>query len=120
MVTREWTKDTGVVLAVIILILGRHGGTLPFFFGIGILLVALLVPQLLYPLGYIWYRLSQFLAVFGQKIVFGFLFYVLFTPIGFIRKIISKYTNKSANQKETSSFIVRKHLFTVEDIRYPY
>lgn len=122
-ITKEQSKDSGLALVLICLIIY-------YFFGYTIIpplmiilvLVLMTVPKLLFPFAFLWLSLSNVLGLVMSKIVLGLLFYLLVTPVGMIRKALGKDSMKvKAWKKDTTSvFVVRDHVFQPEDIEKPY
>ena len=66
-----------------------------FFFKLGgigaaIGLVCLLVPVIARPLYYVWYAIAGVMGLIMGNLIFGIMFYLLFTPIGLFMRIIGR------------------------------
>lgn len=53
-----------------------------------ILIISLIYPLIFLPVLYIWLKISQFLGYLVSLFILVLIFYMLITPVGFIRRII--------------------------------
>ena len=120
--TEKWIKDTGEVLALVLLFFGLYYRfDYLFVLAFATLIITTVYPNLLKPLAYLWLKVTKILASVMPRIFFGFVFYVIITPIGLVRRILGYDSlDLSDNHKKLSSFITRNHLFTKEDLMKPY
>lgn len=72
--------------------LRRHHPVRLWAFGVALvfLAVAILVPALLKPLNRLWMQLGRLLGRITTPIVTGLLFYLIFTPAGFLARLLGK------------------------------
>ena len=119
--TDKWIKDTGIVSAFIFLILGFRYGK-EFFVVSGILLLlAILVPKVFYPVAFPWLKFIEILNLVMPKIFFGAVFFIVIFPIGRLKRLVSGDTLMVNNWKQIDSvFRDRKHIYTKLDIQTPY
>lgn len=120
--TDKWIKDTGEVLALILLFFGISSGSKYLLI---LALIALFINVINYkifrPLAFIWQKISSILALVMPRIFFGFVFYVIITPVGFVRKLLGYDSlNLKNNNTKSSSFVFRNHSFSKKDLRSPY
>lgn len=122
-VTQSQSKDAGLALVLICLILA-WGGTSRFFLplGIGFLLVTMTAPGLFKPFARFWFGFSHTLGAVVSRILLTILFYLLVTPVGIIRRLLGKDAMqlKSWKRSRGSVFQDRDHLFTAQDLDHPY
>jgi hypothetical protein len=120
--TDKWVKDTGEVFALALVFFGFiYNFRYIYFLALIVLLITTTAPALLRPLAFVWLKFTQLLAIVMPKVFFGLVFYVIITPIGFVRKILGYDSlNLNDNHKKISSFITRNHLFTKKDLIKPY
>jgi hypothetical protein len=90
-------RSFGLVFAALFALLGlynawHHGRTWPWLAGLALafLLVALVRAALLAPLNKLWTRFGLLLASIVNPIVLGLLFFVVFTPIGLLARLLGK------------------------------
>ncbi len=56
----------------------------------GFVLLALLVPRVLSPLSAVWFRLGLLLGAVMNRVVTALLFYVVFTPVALVLRLLGK------------------------------
>ncbi len=88
--TSEWNKDTAVVFAVVLLLFNVSFTNSYVLAALVLLGLSLLAPVTLRPLGWIWFRVAYLLRFVVPLVLFTFLFYVVLTPIGAIRRVIKR------------------------------
>jgi len=54
------------------------------------LFVALLVPRLLHPLNFLWFKFGMLLHHIITPVVLGLMFFVVFTPMGLLMRALNK------------------------------
>lgn len=116
-------KDSGMALVLICLITGYYfqKNTLVFF-AILFLIVNMAKPGVYRPFAKLWLGLSHLLGTLVSKIILTFIFFLLVTPVGVLRRIAGKDSLclKVWKKDATSAFRVRDHLFEAEEIEKPY
>ena len=87
-----------------------------------LLLVGMVVPVSMKPLGWAWFGLSHLLGQVMSRVLLGIVYLLLVLPIGLIRKLIGKDAMrfKLWKQGDSSCFVERAHVFTAEDLKNPY
>jgi hypothetical protein len=75
--------------------------------GIGALvgLICLLVPIIARPLYYIWYAIAGVMGLIMGNLIFGLMFYALFTPIGLVMKLIGRDPLQLKPKKTTTYWL---------------
>ena len=88
-------RKFGLMFAVVFGVSGawlilKHDGRAPWFFSGGLLflLAAVFTPAVLGPLNKIWMKLGEFLHKMVSPVILGVIFYLLFTPIGVVRRFL--------------------------------
>jgi hypothetical protein len=90
-------RGFGIVFAVVFALIGG----VPWLFGRGLspwalavalafLVVALIVPKLLFPLNWVWFRLGLLLSRIGNPLIMGILYYGAFVPMGLLLRALGK------------------------------
>lgn len=121
--TMDQAKDTGMAMTLIALLIGYFGHRQSFLAAaIVLLLAAMTWPALYRPVARLWFGLSHMLGTVMSKIVLSMLFFVLVTPVGFVRKLTGadSLQLKKWKQDRSSVFRMRNHRFTSKDIQHPY
>ena len=121
--TQAYTKDTGLVI-VLIMLLSAYGTGKLFFLtlSIGTLLVVMTVPVVFKPLAIIWHYSSEILGNITTRIILTIIFVGVLIPVGLIRKSLGFDSMKRKEWKNgvNSAFTVRNHNFTSDDFNRPY
>jgi predicted membrane protein len=122
-ISKKQETETAIVFAVISILIGIcYSSTFWYWVACLILLLALLLPSAFKPLAYCWFGLSKLLGRVMSGIILTFLFYLLVTPVGLIRKWMGKDTLnlKSFKKNRPSAFVIRNQEFTGNDLTYPF
>jgi hypothetical protein len=121
--TQAYTKDTGLIVVLILLLTAYWQGKLYFILpAIATLLVVMTVPMILKPLAVVWHYFSTALGNITNRIVFTAIFWVVLAPMSIIRKHLGFDPLKLKKWKNgvESVFTVRNHTFTSDDLNMPY
>jgi len=120
---KEEAKDTGLAMVLIFLLFTYFTNNYQFLnVSILLLLITMIWPGFFGPLSFIWFGLSRFLGTIVSNIILTFLFFLLVTPIGLIRRISgadSLYLNQW-KKNEQSVFKVRNYKNTEKDLEKPF
>jgi multisubunit Na+/H+ antiporter MnhG subunit len=116
-------KDSGLALVLMSLILAV--AISPKYFlpvGIVFLVVTMTFPKIYRPFAMVWFGFSHALGTVVSRILLTLLFYLMVTPVGFVRRIMGKDAMqiKSWKKSQASVFQGRDHLFTRQDLDHPY
>ena len=116
-------KDSGLALVLMSLILAV--AISPKYFlpvGIVFLVVTMTFPNIYRPFAMVWFGFSHALGTVVSRILLTLLFYLLVTPVGFVRRIFGKDAMqiKSWKKSQASVFQSRDHLFSRQDLDHPY
>jgi len=116
-------RDTGMAVVLVLLLLELFIGTGIYFkIAIPALILNMIVPQIYFPVAYIWFGLAQVLGTIVSKVLLFVVFSVIVLPVALLRRLLGKDTLlikkwKTANE---SVFKTRDHLFSSSDIEKPY
>lgn len=120
--TDKWIKDTGEVLALALLFFGliRNSKYL-LILALFVLLVTTVAPKLLKPIAFIWKKVTEVLAYIMPRVFFGFVYFIIISPIGYMRRVLG-YDSLflKNNNLQSTSLKNRNHLFTKKDLIKPY
>ncbi|MCP4559954.1 MAG: hypothetical protein GY873_04015 [Bosea sp.] len=108
-------RSFGFVFAAVFALIGlynawHHGRAWPWLalVAVGFLAVALIRPAVLAPLNKLWMKFGLLLAAIINPIVLGILFFLVFTPMAFIARLVGKDFLRLKKQPEAKSYwIVR-------------
>jgi len=85
--SREQAKDTGLAGVLVCLLLAWWTGLEAWLFaGMGVLLVAMTLPDLFRPLAFFWFGLAELMGAVVGRVLLGLLFFLLIMPIGLLRR----------------------------------
>lgn len=112
---RSSDRSFGFVFAAVFALIGlynawHHGRAWPWLalIAAGFLAVALIRPAVLAPLNRLWMKFGLLLAMIINPIVLGILFFLVFTPMAFIARLVGKDFLRLKKQPEAKSYwIVR-------------
>ena len=117
----KWVRDTGLIFTLIFLIVGYRGHAWALLLS-GLILVALLFfPSILWPFGYVWFKLAETLGKIMNKVFFGLVFFCIVTPIGYLRRLtVGDARDLTTHPDRESAFIDRNIKIKKEHITKPY
>lgn len=122
-VTKDQSRDTGMAMVLLSLLLGFLTDARWFFTLAAVLLVVTMaVPALYRPVAFVWLGLSHFLGTIVSRILLTLVFFVVVFPVGFLRRLMNKDSlqlRKFGHGKE-SAMKVRDHVYVPSDIDKPY
>jgi hypothetical protein len=119
--TDRWIRDTGLVFALLCMVLAYRYDVRFLILSGGLLLAVMFIPALLKPLAYLWMRIAEALGMVMNKVFFGIVFFIVVTPIGFMRRLISgDNRDLTLNRSKDSVFVEREGLVKKEALMKPY
>lgn len=122
-ISHQQSKDTGLALLLLFLIIGLFTRQ-PVYFELSLitLLLVMIVPIMFKPLGFIWFSLSSLVGSIMSKVMLTVIFFILIVPVGYIRKLMQVDNLKLLKFKkgDESVMIERNHTFTRSDLQRPY
>lgn len=122
-ISKDQSKDTGMVLTLVILLIGYFTGVNTYYLlSIILLAITVIVPVLLKPIAFLWLGFSKILGNITSKIILTIIFFLVVFPIGMIRKMMGKDSLqlKKFKKNVSSGFRERNHTFEPVDIEKPY
>jgi hypothetical protein len=121
--TKEQAKDTGLAMILICLLLG-YWGRFPKFLPVSLvlLLITMIWPNAFRPLATLWFGLSHLLSSVVSRVILTVLFFLVVTPIGFLRRLLGADPLKLKQWKQGSGsvFIMREGIIQGKDLENPY
>lgn len=114
---------SGLALIFILLFIGlKWDYYITFKIDFVLILLLMISPVAFYPFSIIWLNLADFLGKYMSKLILAVIFYLFVMPVGLIRKLSKKdkLKIKQFHKSNESVFIDRNHVFTGEDMKYPY
>jgi hypothetical protein len=118
-------RKFGVTVGLAFLVFGTvsrwRGHELPprvlWTLGMLLLVPGLVAPALLRPVQRAWMAAAEVMASFNTRLILGLLFYVVFTPVGFVMRLFRDPMTRSMRDPTRSQWIRRK-LEPVDRARY--
>ena len=122
-ITKDQSRDTGMAMVLLLLILfvARKGEE--FLIGAMVLHVLnMIVPQIYRPIAVVWLGLSDLLGTVVSKILLSIVFFGIVTPIATLRRLLGKDSLKLREFKagQDSVMVERNHRFIGVDLERPY
>lgn len=121
--TPEQSKDTGMAMVLICLLLGYFGKFPQFLpLSIALLLLTMVWPKAFKPLAGLWFGLSHVMGNAVSKIVLSVIFFLVVTPIGLIRRLSGADSLQLKKWKKgtDSVFMERQGAIQDKDLLNPY
>jgi hypothetical protein len=122
-ITNDQSRDTGMAMVLLLLILYISLRREEFVFGAMVLhILNMTVPNLYRPIAVLWLGMAHLLGTFVSTILLSIVFFVVVTPMGMLRRLIGKDSLKLRAFKagRESVMVVRDHTFAGPDIERPY
>jgi hypothetical protein len=117
------SKDAGLALVLICLILSLTLGLKHFLLiGTILLVVVMTAPRLFRPFAKFWFGFSHALGTVVSRILLTILFYCMVTPVGFFRRLLGKDAMQLKKWKQGQGSVLqdRNHQFSRQDLDHPY
>jgi hypothetical protein len=117
----KWVRDTGLVFALVFLLVGVKVSTIGFVLCAVFLLALLFAPLLLWPLARLWLFVAEVLGQVMNKVFFGLVFYVVVVPVGLLKRVFEGDQRDLGPQPDKSSaFYEREKLVVAADLAKPF
>ncbi len=109
--TKKELKNFGLVIGSFFALLGawflwKHKANPTVLFGLSasFLFLGILLPMALRPIQKVWMTLALLMGWVMTRVILAVLFYLMFTPIGFIKRIFGKNSFKGGFRKDSCSY----------------
>ncbi len=122
-ITRDQSRDTGMAMVLLLLILFVVRKREAFLIGAMVLHVLnMILPQIYRPIAVVWLGLSDLLGNVVSKILLSIVFFGIVTPIATVRRLLGKDSLKLRAFKagQDSVMVERNHRFIGADLERPY
>jgi polyferredoxin len=121
--TKEQSKDTGMALVLILLLVWgytRHDAFV--LTAIGLHVVSMTVPQVFRPAAVVWFGLSHILGAVVSRLILGGVFFVVVTPVAIWRRVFKLDSLQLREFKTGQGSVMkeRNHTYTGKDLEQPY
>ncbi|MDE2071662.1 MAG: hypothetical protein KGI70_02950 [Patescibacteria group bacterium] len=87
--SEKWVRDTGLVFALLFLILGARFNPLYLWGSAAFLLAIMFAPSALTPFAWAWLKFAELLGSVMNRVFFGLVFFIVLTPVGFLKRLLS-------------------------------
>jgi len=122
-ISKEQSKDTGVTIALILLLAGTFiKSFLLIKISIIIIFLSFLIPGMFYYPAIVWFGFSRVISSVVSKIILAIIFIIAVVPVGLVRKAMKKDSMMIGSFKKgsASAWTVREHKYSEKDILKPY
>lgn len=119
----EQSKDTGLALILILLLIGYFTGNVLFYkLAIPVLLIVMIVPSWFYPLAILWFGFSTLLGTIMSQIILSLVYILIVMPVALVRRMAGIDTLKLKQFRKSNATVmqVRNHIYKRSDIEKPY
>lgn len=122
-ISKSQARDTGMSMVLILLLLGVFNLNFVYIkIAILVLIFTMAFPLIFKYMAVLWFGFSHVLGAIVSKIVLTFIFFLVVTPVGLIRRLLGYDSLKLRKfKKGTESVLqVRNITFTKRDIDKPF
>jgi hypothetical protein len=122
-ITKEQSRDTGMAMVLLLLIIFATRKREGYLIGAMILhILNMIVPQIYWPVAVLWLGLSDLLGSVVSKVLLSIVFFAVVTPIGIVRRLFGKDSLKlrAFKASQESVMVERNHTFIGSDLERPY
>jgi len=116
-------RDTGLALVLIVLLIVYFGDRFTLVpLAMAVLILTMVWPPIFRPLAGLWFGLSHVLGTVVSKVILSVLFFVIVTPIGWLRRRLGAdpLQLKRWKKDRDSVFVVRGEPIAPQDLDKPY
>ena len=119
-ITKKQCTDFGLVVIMLLLtwtIYRKNFVLVPL--ALGLTLITIVVPVVLYPFAFLWFGLSKWLGMVSSGILLTIIYYLVVTPVGVVRRLLGHDSLKLKEFKKGKQSVMkeRNHVFTAADLR---
>ena len=130
--SQSQSKDTGMALVLICIIIGLMTGHKYWYLAsVALLLADMVYSKLFFIPAIFWFSLANLLGLITSKILLTLIFFLIITPVGLIRKLLGKLQKSNSKSYDSlnlrqwkkskeSVFISRNKKFEKKDLINPY
>jgi len=110
--------EFGMMITLVLLIISLWMKNNLYRYAIVTLLVAMLVPILYTPFAWFWFRMAKLLEQATSKAGLFLIFFMIITPVGFIRRLAGKDTLQLKRFKRDKRSVLEEkvHHYTQDDM----
>jgi hypothetical protein len=122
-ITKDQTKDSGMALILILLLLGIFlRRDILIKFGAIALVLDMIFPYIFFPFAMLWIGISNLLGAIVSKFILAFIFFVIVTPVGLLRRLsgIDSLRTKEYKKGNQSVMVSRNKSFSKNDVEKPF
>ena len=111
--------EFGMMITLVLLIISLWMKNNLYRYAIVTLLVAMLVPILYTPFAWLWFRMAKLLEQATSKTGLFLIFFMIITPVGFIRRLTGKDTLQLKRFKRDKRSVLEEkvHHYTQDDMK---
>lgn len=120
MIAKKQNMEMGIIISLILLVLSlvlsRGQMVVPVII---LLFVSILLPVLYTPITWVWFKFAHLLEVTFSYFILGLVFFILLTPVAFIRYLFTKndiLQLRKFKKSRQSVFHQRNHIYQPSDL----
>ena len=121
--TADQVKDAGMALSLLCFLLGaRLQIRWIEWAAMAVLFVDMLWPPVFRPFAVLWFGFAQGIGAVMSRVLLSALFFLIVTPVGLLRRAAGadRMLAKQWKRGRASTFVLRDHRYTPEDVDHPY
>lgn len=119
MVSKKQNTEFGIVLTLALLVIASiwHIQVL-YSIAVFTLIITTLIPVLYTPMSWVWFRFSKFIEIFFSTVILIFVFFIVVTPVGILRRWFAKdnLQLQSFKRNNKSVFIEKNATYKKDDL----
>jgi ABC-type uncharacterized transport system permease subunit len=122
-ITKEQSRDTGMAVVLVLLVLSVFLQNPDFpKIAIAALILTMTIPTVYKYPAILWFGLSQLIGTIVSKLLLSFIFFLVVTPVGLVRRLMGydSLKLKEFGKNKESVMYIRNKTFTKNDINKPF
>jgi len=122
-ITKDQSRDTGMAMVLLLLILAIRGRFAAYLYiAIALQVVNMVLPQIFRPVAVLWLGLADLLGVIMPKVLLSIVFFLVVMPVAILRRLAGKDSLKLRAFKASKGSIMleRNHKFSATDLERPF
>lgn len=121
--TKEQSKDSGLVLVLLCAIAALHFNLLIWKLALIVFLVlSLTVPRVFKPFAFLWFNLAEILSKYVSRVLLAVIYFAVITPVSLIRRVFGSdpMREKQWKQGHASVFEEVHTTYQASHLKHPF
>jgi hypothetical protein len=122
-ISGEQSRDTGLAMVLIFLLLGYFTGNSLFYnLGIPLVLLIMIIPGCFYPFAIFWIGFSKLIGNLMSRIILIFVYFFIVLPVAIFRRLagIDNLRLKQFKKDIKTTMHIRNHIYQPSDMEKPF